>query len=278
MPCLKSKDLYTLTLPEIKTRYNTHLKKCIKCRTRLEKYDQLRHLIILSTGTKKKSPHTSDCIDPMLLLDYLEDQTKPQQNHAIQDHLAKCSDCLEEMVRLQDYLKEISVGAKSCSPQRGWDRISSIFHIQKGWFIIISNRLKQSTRPVHRWAFVAGIMMVTMVIIWTGRSPFSSQMILRDQSVPANLDRIKIISPEQNDRISGTSRTFSWTGPEQVIHYDFLLLGQEGDIIFEQKVRGNRITLPEDLVLNKEQPYFWQVEAYLINGVTLRSEMIKFFY
>ena len=69
MNCIKSKDIYSLTPSLIRTRYATHLEDCVKCRQRIDAYEQVRRLVILAAGSPEKSPNASACIDPLILLD-----------------------------------------------------------------------------------------------------------------------------------------------------------------------------------------------------------------
>ncbi len=182
------------------------------------------------------------------------------------------------MIGLQDFLALWSAEQEFSGLRGIRSRLHSNITALKEWFARTSGRLIESTRPAHRWVFAATIVLMATIMIWVSISGNAPDIILRDQSRPDHINKIAILSPDQNQVLSAEARTFTWSGIEQAAYYNFILLGQEGDIIFEHKVHVSHIDLPESLVLEKKQPYFWQVEAYLINGATLRSEMIKFFY
>ena len=272
MKCLSNSDLDRLFTNLHKTGHSDvlkqHLSTCPECRSFLNRYLNSRKWLLKYKSDISKDNPTVKCLSPAALLDYLENKTGKKEIRQIQNHLANCNTCLDELVQLQNFLSEIAKTGQEIIPEP--KTAAMIYRLPR--------IAKEFLSYGYRWrvaAVAAVILIISTIIFTTANMP---KIVTRDQDNSVSVRGIDSLYPEENAVIHDMDIFFRWRGPQDVTHYSFILLDDEGEIVLESSTNHRIMKIPDTIILTAQTNYFWQVAAHLRDGQVVTSTMSQFHY
>jgi len=85
-----------------------------------------------------------------------------------------------------------------------------------------------------------------------------------------------ILSPREGATISSRNGLFRWSAVPDSLYYQLRIVSDEGDLVWQERVRGTQWKLPPSLVLAPGAEYFVRVDAYLTESKVLNSDFVPF--
>jgi hypothetical protein len=255
-----------------------HTKSCAKCKKLFDQYTNLRTWLVKYESQQLSHPESASCYSGDQLLEYLENRTRPADFDKIQQHLAECSFCLNELVQIQKFLEEYSQVKTFLAP--GLEETGIITRLVKFIGQSISWPLKglRLLKPSFRYAVVLVSVFLIVTSIAVYYSYTDQAMITRDPLPPETVTDIQLIYPKMYDRVESQDIRFAWQGTADVTYYNFIFLNENGDILLEKQLQQTEQILPENITLQPGMNYFWQIEAHMAGGKIILSEMVRFTY
>ena len=204
----------------------------------------------------------------------LIDGTLPDEARArLADHLAHCQKCLDLvtcLVRVQDrpqdqVPQELLAAALKFGPD------------------------SQAMRPPARFqwhtalAAAAGVLLVVGVV-FTQYPQLTDVLLRSDLSQPADSESVRvngrgqdllsILFPAEGLAVDSSKPEFRWSGVDQSLYYEFQVLSENGDILWEGRTEDTQLQLPPDFKLAHNTNYFVWVRVYLPDGKTIKSKAV----
>ncbi|MBC8185301.1 hypothetical protein H8E88_29760 [candidate division KSB1 bacterium] len=258
--------------------FEDHLKTCLKCRKKVEEFEKLSTFLKMS-GAVRSGPKSNSCFDDLHLLEYLEARQDKKIQKAYLAHLSQCDSCLSRLIAIEGMLNELKIEGLVPTSETFWGKIGSIIEV-------VTSKIKKkfgitwgkvhSPRPVYKWAIMAAIIIVICLVVPQQLKENNDPLTTRETTVENN---IRLFSPENKSIIRKSSQLeFKWTEIKKITSYNFLLLDENGNIIYEVSTEQTTLKLPGNIILRPSITYFWQVEAVLDFGNSIQSEMAKFIY
>ncbi len=278
MQCLEISDLiayFNDTLkPGEKDKFENHLQSCQKCSKKLSVYKKFK-----STLSKNifynPAAKSGECYDELQLTQYLFTKSKSKQRKEYHLHLNRCDSCLDKLVTLRTMLGELKTEGLILPDEKKWAGFKTVFETIKTkltsfWDLFLI------PRPVYRFAgLFVSVVVVGLVLQQTFRANKVPQTS-RDSRIQS---QIQLISPAHESLVSDSSSPeFEWSGNDQSYSYNFILLDSQGEIIWEEKTKDNKLKLPENIQLQSSMTYFWQVETFVDYGTSFMSDISRFTY
>lgn len=280
MNCLKFSELITYQNQELghSQSVERHLETCSDCRKKLQDIEKLAALLKMNSSFKP-AQHSSECYNDFQLLDVIEAKSNNKIRKEYYSHVSQCDFCLDRLVALEDMLHELKCEGLIPSQKILWERIIEV--VATGHSKIKKRlngvwKVLGSPSPVYRWAGVAVVIFAVSFGLWqtlkNDRIPFTT----RESRLE---NQIILLSPENRSVITKPTRLeFEWSGIEKTTLYNFVLLDENGSIIWEKKTDHTKLILPNDIQLQPSMIYFWQVEAVMDFGIAIQSEMANFVF
>ncbi len=206
----------------------------------------------------------------------LIDGTLPDEARArLTDHLTHCQKCLDLvtcLVRIQDrpqdqVPQELLVAALKLGSDGQVMRLPARFQWQTALAVAAGVVL------------VVGILFTQYPLITdvSLRSDPSQPVDSESQSVRVNgrgQDRLSILFPAQGAAIDSSKPEFRWSGVDQSLYYEFQVLSDNGDILWEGRTEETQLQLPPEFKLDRDTSYFVWVRVYLPDGKTIKSKAV----
>jgi hypothetical protein len=223
------------------------------------------------------------CLSEADLAAYADGRLGEQAKRRVEDHLAECEYCLEQIGFL-------------LRPQEG--PASQPVPPQLQAQALELGRRKGVTRPAHRWGAVAAAAAAAAVVLMlrtpspqapavsssptvvpTSQAPTPAPApAVREgvRSRPVGPVRPEPVLPRPDSRVSRASLEFRWTPVPQSLFYDVRVATAAGDLLWEGRVTATSLRPPVDLPLEGGQKYFVWVRAHLPDGKTVQSRALAF--
>ena len=229
------------------------------------------------------------CPDDATLAAYVDGATAEEEKEVLLSHLANCDACTVRvgfLVRLRREDKHLpAVPAALLTkvrnlvplrapkmPTRWWWASAALATAAMIAFAVIILPPAHAPVPVKAKPEVAEVHPESVLppISPLHQVPDTAVRKLAPPSLPS------ILSPSPNAELSTGSQVVRWASYPGSLYYDIRLAGQDGDLLWQQRVNGTQVTLPASLKLDKGKTYFLWVRAYLRDGKSLQSRAVPF--
>ncbi len=229
------------------------------------------------------------CPDEAELAAFLEDKLVGQAKGRMVHHLADCSHCLAqiaELSRLQAGEPPVEVPAALLARARG---LAETAH-------------PGASRPLVRWgAIAAAAACVALVVATTYRQPppppalgpsspaarqetISTPLATPPQAEPRRAIRNlpnraavpRLLYPREGSIVAPGGIEFRWQNVPGALYYDIRVVTEDGDVIWESRAEKAEARLPSDVQLTAGQRLFVRVRAWLAEGKTVTSRVVRF--
>ncbi len=166
---------------------------------------------------------------------YLEKSLTAPEQERVERHLARCAECRDEVVQVQNI--------ESVSRRPG-----------KGRYLGIG-------------AVVAAAV-VTLVLV----TPFGRQLLFTDTESPTRSSAtegtvaIGAIAPADGDRVSREGLTLLWHSVSAETSYQITLTNPQGDVVWTARTSDTTTAVPSTVELIADASYYWYVDALLEDG------------
>ena len=280
MKCLNLSDLIArqtrLLRPPRQQQIEDHLQSCSTCKRKLVAYDGLKELVWRNFSPSRPSETEASC-DELQIVSYVEGTVRKKSRTEFQRHLTQCESCLDRLVAVERLLTELKgEGLLPIQPSI-WDSARDfIAAIRQG----VEDKLRTAwhimttPKPAFRWAGAAIVLIVVVLVF----RPVSREenFITREPVASQSTTGIQLLNPANRSSVLKGTVEFLWQGPSHVVSYNFLLLDANGNIVWENKTREQKMVLPPEIQLQPSQNYFWQVEGLPETGGSIVSDMSSF--
>jgi hypothetical protein len=220
----------------------------------------------------------SSCPDATLLAAYAETQLETDKRSELEEHLADCSFCLGQigsLVRdadrelpavpssLRDAVQEPRTGWFGWGPKPAWAAVATaaVLILAVG----VAFQLDRQSGPSDPVPSTSGS---------AAQSTYGSppDRAMRNGTRPSAFG---ILEPEEGAVLEGPEIELHWQGSPQSLQYSVLLVSLEGDLMWEGRTTGDRISVPASKLATGERYFVW-IEAQLRGGGRLKSAPVGF--
>ncbi len=255
-----------------------HIGMCSDCQKKIEKYNNF--LILFKKSYQPlQSSADSQCYDDSDLLGFLEATHTKKSREAFYVHLMECQKCMDRLISLERVFNELRQENLLISDYKVIDKIAEFISTVR---FKLEKKLKDSWAIPKPFRPVYGVV-VSFLVLFISVTAFliidtfdETKIITRDNQFEDIQTEIRIISPIDNSKLNIKKHEFQWKGSDKIILYNFFLLDNRGNIIWETSINNNKIMLPEKIRLNNNHLYFWQIESIFEDGTTMLSPMVSF--
>ena len=259
-------------------KISKHLESCPECQKKLKEYKASAALM------QKVSPleHTLDrtrCFTEDQLLYFLEESRPSPAHRQYEHHFAECRQCTDQLVSLETFLYDLkTAGLLSAEKSHHPHTIT----LQEQLKNRISDKINSwwNSFRVPRLAYqMAGFAVILIMLI----TLLDYQGIIknhwfptREPSLIETTASLNLLSPSDHSLVNSSELQFNWSSISGATSYTFLLLNEQGDILWEEQTPRTALSLPEEIQLQPSTVYFWQVECQFEAGGSLTSDMSSF--
>lgn len=176
---------------------------------------------------------------------YLSDTLSPGSRVTVEEHLAECRECREQVTSARRLLRQHR------SPNR------------RVWLV-----------P----AAAAAILAVAVVLRSPVRAPVGAEPLRGDSSVLAadGALRIGVVAPVEGDTVGPTPVVFIWRSQVGKPLYRLTLTEGSGREVWAAETGDTTLALPSSASLEPGRPYFWVVDALGGDGRSLTTRNHRF--
>jgi hypothetical protein len=225
------------------------------------------------------------CLSEADLAAYADGRLGGTSKRRVEEHLADCGFCLEQVGFL---LRSQEEGASEPVP---WHLEAQALEL---------GRRKGFVMPAHRWGAVAAAAAAAVVVLML-RTPSPEAPVVASPPIvvptsqaptpapapaPAQAEAVRSrpvglllpepISPRADSLVPRGSLEFRWRPVPRSLFYDVRLATAEGDLVWEGRATATSLRPPGDLPLEEGQKYFVWVRAHLPEGKTVQSRALAF--
>lgn len=187
----------------------------------------------------------ADHLDPGLIASYLENACHGEERSRVEDHLAECTDCCEELVALEQTIRTL--------PRR-----------RRGRVVIPLVALGAA-------AALAGLI-VLRPSDTSVEPPEGTPIVQRSQ--PEARSSIAILEPESGAVVEAGEVVLRWAPIEPDARYLVTVTTSDGDSVWALMTPDSAAAIP--VALDPGGEYLWYVDALLPNGETATSGIHHF--
>ena len=226
----------------------------------------------------QKRQETTGCYDDAGLLSYLEGKISFRSRKEYHFHLSQCEFCLGRVVAFDGLVHELRSEGLIPSEQGFLEKIRET--VSSGTNTA-SDKLRKlgdilgSPKPIYRWTGAALVVLLIGLVLYQPVNDEQAPLITRESTSEF---QIHLVTPANKSVVDIRQPEFTWTAPENVSSYNFLLLNSNGGIIWEKRTSQNELILPPEMKLQSSMMYFWQVEGIYELGESILSDMKSFTY
>jgi hypothetical protein len=210
------------------------------------------------------------CLEHADLTALLAGDLTAHRREEIERHLSRCRHCRQQLVFLYKGSQPDIVAAHA--PR--WLKASVLRLPKKRWVpipILVFGYRRQIAGVAASMLVIAGVALL-----------FQGTSLEWSQAPPTDIFRqeertstsIQLITPDADTIITSDEIEFRWSEVPDTRSYALILLNEKGDIIFQTSTTQNHLTLNiAQLSLVRGMAYFWYVEAKLLDGAKVDSEV-----
>jgi hypothetical protein len=230
---------------------------------------------LLRTSVFRLDPATDACPEETEYAGLIGGTLPDEERARLADHLAHCQQCLDLvtcLVRIQDRPQDqVPQELLAAALKLGSDSQAMQLPARFQWQTSL--------------AAAAGLILVVGVLFT--QYPQLTDIVLRgDSSQPVDpasqavrlnrqgQDHLSILSPEEGAAIDSSKPEFRWSGVDQSLYYEFQVLSDNGDILWEGRTEETQLQLPPEFKLDRDTSYFVWVRVYLPDGKTIKSRAV----
>lgn len=315
MDCLSPKDLLAASdglLSEAEQREQAaHLAQCPRC-GKLER--TVRELVRLAAAVAPTAPLAApgSCPAEMDLLDFVGQRMTVAERVQMEAHLSGCRQCLWQVAAMaraklealppvspeyRDAVRqaEALVDARPDTPSLGWRLIpawryalasaAAVLLIAVGLYW---NEGKDSPPPVPSRA------QSPTADPSPAPAPSEEPRLLAQQTPPhppraapqpethvrsapaATQPPLHVLWPQEGQQVTREELEIRWQPLPGVSLYRVTILDRSGNVLWEAQAQGDRVRVPDDVILQTGERYFAWVEARVENDGVARSHSVAF--
>lgn len=179
-----------------------------------------------------------DHLSAQQLAAYVSRSLSPEECEGAIEHLAGCEECRDAAL----------TGARALRTGR----------TRKAWRV---------GAPV---AVVAALAVVGLMY-GPGAPAGSGEHVVRDGATEGSAFAIGVHAPGSTAQAEGVEFSWQSMGPE--VRYRFSLTRSDGSEIWSSGTADTSLTIPPDVVLSEGQTYFWLVDALLLDGRSVTTDV-----
>ena len=137
--------------------------------------------------------------------------------------------------------------------------------------VLRSERARRAKR-VGAPAAAAAALAVVVLVFGPRALTESTEPILREgDSGAASVSSIRVHSPTDSAEVGQIE--FSWQDMGSEVRYRFSLTHSDGAEVWSGATADTSLTLPPDMMLSEGTTYFWWVDALLLNGRSVTTDI-----
>ncbi len=166
---------------------------------------------------------------------YLEKSLTAPEQERVERHLARCAECRDEVVQVQN--------------------IESV-----------------SRRPGKGMYLGIGAVAAAAVVAFVLATPFGRQLLFTDTESPTRSSAtegavaIGAIAPADGGRVIREGLTLLWHGVSAETSYQITLTNPQGDVVWTARTSDTTAAVPSTIELIADASYYWYVDALLEDG------------
>ncbi len=184
-------------------------------------------------------PPEQDHLSEKQLAAYVNRRLSPEEREAAIEHLAECAECRDEALATARVLRA--------------ER---------------ARRVKYIGAPVAT-AAALGLALLVLVPRWPSES--TGPVLREGAAAVAPGASIGVHSPHNTAQVGQIE--FSWQDMGAEVRYRFSLTRSDGGEVWIGATADTSLTLPPDVTLSEGTTYFWWVDALLLNGRSVTTEV-----
>lgn len=219
---------------------------------------------------------TDRCADEYVLAAIAAGTMSGEERDRLILHLSTCDYCLAHISEL------LRVGDSAA-----FAPVSELLlaRAARGSASLVRGAPKVAT-PVRVWAAAAVLILAVTLLLehpWNVPAPtgvtgdaagIEAESAVRRIDPDAMMPRITF--PAAGLAIDPHGATVRWTPVSGSLYYDVQVLGDSGEVLWQQRVDENTAVLPSSLVLEPGREYFLRVDAYLAEARSISSHHVVF--
>jgi len=233
---------------------------------------------------KRREKPTWRCPGEHLLAAYADNRLAGSEKDRVEDHLAGCAYCLDQvafLARISEIRPPEEVSAALLARVR---EVES--GISAGW-----------RWPAWSWAAAgaAAVLAISVTLWWQqpgGQAPpitlpsavsqpprvkpVPHESLERDVRQGPSSALPEVLSPSQGAVVALGSIEFRWTEVPRSLYYEVQLMTDEGSLVWEGRSESASLRAPGNIALNPGRIYYVSVRAHLPEGQSLRSPAVGF--
>jgi len=264
--------------PEELREVTEHIETCSVCQKNAKEYEHFL-LIFRQSYQPSYSKDISQCYNDSDLLEFIEGKPSQKSKVTFYNHLLECQSCMDRMLSMhQDFDKLLREGVLT-SPETWWDKARRFI---SGIGVRLTEKLQllwtppKSFKPAYAWVGLILILCISIIAIIAINSSSKTEIITRDNQLDIAQRGVQLVHPQNNSELDIDKSEFQWSASGEAVAYNFFLLDDRGNILWETSTKNKRLELPDNISLDNNQLYFWRVEALFEDGTFRLSPMISF--
>lgn len=249
--------------------------------------------LLLRRRLEPSADPTEDCLGEETVAAYVEGHLEASARAGIEEHLAGCSLCRQQVGYLVRAAADPTPAAVPANLLAKVENLAKPRLLVMGWN--------------YRWAAAAAMIVLTVGVIWQLQSPEvpvstpvgpstaptppaevapappatvpvtppppSGREI---RSAPTRASLPELVLPKDGAELRRSEIAFRWRDVPGHLSYEVQVASDEGDPVWRSRAETNEAALPADVVLQPGQVYFVWVRAELQDGKTVRSSAVRF--
>lgn len=188
------------------------------------------------------------------------------ERSSAEDHLSLCPHCRSRLSALVADLEAASQPSPEPAP-------AELKRLARE--MVSGSKIPAQRSSARRWLPLAAAVLVAIGLgaIWRPSTPDREPGVDVLRNLPTEA-RVELDLPLSGAVADGERTLFRWQPIESAGRYDFEVVNEIGDVLFEARTTQPSIELPRDhLALEAGSDYYWSVRATLRDGTVVESEL-----
>jgi len=255
-----------------------HLQTCSECQNLEKKLQGLKEQFQRFSFLKEASENLG-CYDDLEILSIVEGKSKAREERQFYSHLSDCPACLDQLISLENFVDDLTT--EGILPSKTGIKFK-LKHILDKLRNGLENRIRpfgsifQTPRPAFHFAGLLAILIIVIILLFDGNKMIPNSFKTREVKTNQLPLTLQLLEPSNHGVFETEGLQFRWNQIPNAGSYNFLLLNEQGNIIWEEKTPNTYLTLPQEIQLQPSGKYFWQVECFFDQGGSIISELANF--